>query len=126
MKKLLFLIALFPSILLADDLKMCQKIVSEINSSAPMTINETTRLANAECISSLKKGKKVKLIYNHKILDGRVAKKDIESRRPNLLNNWCSKPNMINTLKAYNVEYKHSYMNDKYIASINLTITDCK
>ena len=91
-----------------------------------MTINETTRLANAECISSLKKGKKVKLIYNYKILDGRVAKKDIESRRPNLLNNWCSKPNMINTLKAYDVEYKHSYMNDKYIASINLTITDCK
>ncbi len=126
MKKLIFLIALLPSILLADDLKMCQKIVSEINSSAPMTINETTRLANAECISSLKKGKKVKLIYNYKILDGRVAKKDIESRRPNLVNNWCSKPNMTNTLKAYDVEYKYSYMNDKYIASINLTITDCK
>ena len=126
MKKLIFLIALLPSILLADDLKMCQKIASEINSSAPMTINETTRLANAECISSLKKGKKVKLIYNYKILDGRVAKKNIDSRRSTVINNWCSKPNMTKTLNAYDVEYKHSYMNDKYITSINLTIKDCK
>ena len=94
MKKLIFLVTLLPSILLADNLKMCQKIASEINSSAPMTINETTRLADAECVSNLKKGKKVKLIYNYKILDGRVTKKDIQSRRPTVVNRWCSKPNM--------------------------------
>ena len=125
MKKLIFLITLFPNILLADDFKMCQKIASEINSSAPMTINETTRLDNAVCISSLKKGEKVKLIYNYKILDGRVLKDDIRSRRPAVVNRWCSKPNMTSTLKAYDIEYKHSYMSDKYIASINLTIKDC-
>ena len=125
MKKLIFLITLFPNILLADDFKMCQKIASEINSSAPMTINETTRLDNAACISSLKKGEKVKLIYNYKILDGRVLKDDIRSRRPTVVNRWCSKPNMTSTLKAYDIEYKHSYMSDKYIASINLTIKDC-
>jgi len=105
---------------------MCQKIASEINSSAPMTINETTRLDNAVCISSLKKGEKVKLIYNYKILDGRVTKKEIQSRRPTILDKWCSKPDMTFTLEAYDVEYSHNYMNDKYIASINLTINDCK
>jgi hypothetical protein len=126
MKKLIFLITLFPNILLADDFKMCQKIASEINSSAPMTINETTRLDNAACISSLKKGEKVKLIYNYKILDGRITKKEIQSRRPTILNKWCSKPGMTFMLEAYDVEYSHNYMNDKYIASINLTINDCK
>ena len=125
MKKLILLIALYPGIILADDFKMCQKIASEINSSAPMTINETTRLANVECVPSLSKGKKVKLIYNYKILDGRVLKDDIRSRRPTVVNRWCSKPNMTSTLKAYDIEYKHSYMSDKYIASINLTIKDC-
>ena len=126
MKKLIFLITLFPNILLADDFKMCQKIASEINNSAPMTINETTRLDNAVCISSLKEGEKVKLIYNYKILDGRITKKEIQSRRPTILDKWCSKPDMTFTLEAYDVEYSHNYMNDKYIASINLTINDCK
>ena len=126
MKKLIFLITLFPNILLADDFKMCQKIASEINSSAPMTINETTRLDYAVCISSLKKGEKVKLIYNYKILDGRITKTEIQSRRPTILDKWCSKPDMTFTLEAYDVEYSHNYMNDKYIASINLTINDCK
>ena len=126
MKKLIFLITLFPNILLADDFKMCQKIASEINSSAPMTINETTRLDNAVCISSLKKGEKVKLIYTYKILDGRITKTEIQSRRPTILDKWCSKPDMTFTLEAYDVEYSHNYMNDKYIASINLTINDCK
>jgi len=126
MKKLIFLITIFPNILLADDFKMCQKIASEINSSAPMTINETTRLDNAVCISSLKKGEKVKLIYNYKILDGRITKTEIQSRRPTILDKWCSKPDMTFTLEAYDVEYSHNYMNDKYIASINLTINDCK
>ena len=126
MKKLIFLVTLLPSILLADNLKMCQKIASEINSSAPMTINETTRLADAECVSNLKKGKKVKLIYNYKILDGRVTKKDIQSRRPTVVNRWCSKPNMTFTLKAHDIEYSYSYMSDKYITSINLAIKDCK
>ena len=126
MKKLIFLITLFPNILLADDFKMCQKIASEINNSAPMTINETTRLDNAVCISSLKEGEKVKLIYNYKILDGRITKTEIQSRRPTILDKWCSKPDMTFTLEAYDVEYSHNYMNDKYIASINLTINDCK
>jgi len=126
MKKLIFLITLFPGILLADDFKMCQEIASEINSSAPMTVDETTRLANAVCISSLKKGKKVKLIYNYEILDGRITKKDIRSRRPTVVNRWCSKPNMTFMLKAYDIEYSNSYANGKYIASINLTIKDCK
>ena len=126
MKKLLFLIILFPSIILADDFKMCQKIASEINSSAPMTIDETTRLTNTVCISSLKKGKKVKLVYNYKILDGRVTKKNIQSRRSNVLDKWCSKADMTFTLKAYDIEHSYSYMNDNYIASINLTINDCK
>ncbi len=126
MKTLIFLITLFPGIILADDIQMCQKIASEINSSAPMTIDETTRLANAECISSLKKGTKVKLIYNYQILDGRVLKKDIRSRRPTIVNRWCSKPNMTFTLKAYDAEYRYSYVSGKYIASINLTIKDCK
>ena len=126
MNKLIFLITLFPSILLADDFKNCQKIASEINNSAPMNINETTRLANAVCISSLKKVKKVKLIYNYKILDGRVTKKNIRTRRPALVNKWCSKPDMTFTLKAYDVEYSYYYMNDKYITSINLTLNDCK
>jgi len=126
MKKLIFLITLFPGILLADDFKMCQEIASEINSSAPMTVDETTRLANAVCISSLRKGKKVKLIYNYKILDGRITKKDIRSRRPTVVNRWCSKPNMTFTLQSYDIEYSYSYVNGKYIASINLTIKDCK
>ena len=126
MKNLILLITIFPCILLADDFKMCQKIASEINSSAPMTINETTRLADAECVSNLKKGKKVKLIYNYKILDGRVTKKDIQSRRPTVVNRWCSKPNMTFTLKAHDIEYSYSYMSDKYITSINLAIKDCK
>ena len=126
MKKLIFLITLFPGILLADDFKMCQEIASEINSSAPMTVDETTRLANAVCISSLRKGKKVKLIYNYKILDGRITKKDIRSRRPTVVNRWCSKPNMTFTLQSYDIEYSYSYVNDKYIASINLTIKDCE
>jgi len=126
MNKLIFLITLFPSILLADDFKNCQKIASEINNSAPMTVNETTRLANAVCVESLKKVKKVKLIYNYKILDGRVTKKNIRTRRPALVNKWCSKPDMTFTLKAYDVEYSYYYMNDKYIASINLTLNDCK
>ena len=126
MKILLLLLALFPGIILADDFKMCQKIASEINGSVPMTIDETTRLANVECISSLSKGKKVKLIYNYKILDGRVLKDDIRSRRPTVVNRWCSKPDMTSTLKAYDIEYKHSYVSGKYIASINLTIKDCK
>ena len=126
MKKLIFLITLFPGILLADDFKMCQEIASEINSSAPMTVDETTRLTNAVCISSLKKGKKVKLIYNYKILDGRITKKDIRSRRPTVVNRWCSKPNMTFTLQSYDIEYSYSYVNGKYIASINLTIKDCK
>jgi len=126
MKKLIFLITLFPGILLADDFKMCQEIASEINSSAPMTVDETTRLANAVCISSLKKGKKVKLIYNYEILDGRITKKDIRSRRPTVVNRWCSKPNMTFTLQSYDIEYSYSYVNGKYIASINLTIKDCK
>jgi len=123
MKKLIFLITLFPGILLADDFKMCQEIASEINSSAPMTVDETTRLANAVCISSLRK---VKLIYNYKILDGRITKKDIRSRRPTVVNRWCSKPNMTFTLQSYDIEYSYSYVNGKYIASINLTIKDCK
>ena len=126
MKKLIFLITLFPGILLADDFKMCQEIASEINSSAPMTVDETTRLANAVCISSLRKGKKVKLIYNYKILDGRITKKDIRSRRPTVVNRWCSKPNMTFTLQSYDIEYSYSYVNGKYIASINLTIKDCE
>jgi hypothetical protein len=126
MKKLIFLITLFPNILLADDFKMCQKTASEINSSAPMTVNETTRLDNASCISSLKKGKKIKLLYSYKILDGRVTKKNIQSRRSNVLDKWCSKADMTFTLKAYDIEYSYSYMNDNYIASINLTINDCK
>jgi len=126
MKKLIFLITLFPGILLADDFKMCQEIASEINSSAPMTVDETTRLANAVCISSLRKGKKVKLIYNYKILDGRITKKDIRSRRPTVVNRWCSKPNMTFTLQSYDIEYSYSYVNGEYIASINLTIKDCE
>ena len=126
MKKLIFLIALFPSILLANDFKMCQKIATEINSLTPMTVDETTRLANAECIESSKKGKKVKLAYDYKILDGRVTKKDIQSRRPAVLEKWCSKPDMTLKLDAYDIEYTHSYMNDKYITSINLTKADCK
>mgnify|MGYP006082713253 CR=1 FL=1 len=126
MKKLIFLITLFPGILLADDFKMCQKIASEINSSAPMTIDETTRLANAECTPSLKKETKVKLVYNYQILDGRVTKEDIPSRRPTVVNRWCSKPNMTFTLKAYDIEYIYSYVSGKYIASINLSIKDCE
>ena len=126
MKKLILLIVLYPGIILADDFKMCQKIASEINSSAPMTINETTRRANVECVPSLSKGKKVKLIYNYKILDGRITKKDIRSRRPTVVNRWCSKPNMTFTLQSYDIEYSYSYVNGKYIASINLTIKDCK
>jgi hypothetical protein len=126
MKKLLFLITLFPSIILADDFKMCQKIASEINNSAPMTLDETTRLANALCIESFKKEKKVKLVYNYKILDGRVTKKDIQSRRSTEVKKWCSKPDMTLTLDAYDIEYIYSYMNDKHITSINMTKTDCK
>ena len=126
MKKLIFLIIFFPGVLLADDFKMCQKKASEINISAPMRVDETTRLANAVCISSLKKGKKVKLTYNYQILDGRVGKKDIQSRRPTVVNRWCSKPDMTFTLKAYDIEYNYSYVSGKYIASINLTIKDCK
>jgi hypothetical protein len=126
MKKILFLVTLFPSILLADDFKMCQKIASDINDSAPMTINETTRLDNAMCISSLEKEEKVKLIYNYKILDGRVLKKDINARRPTEINKWCSKPDMTLMLNTYDIEYRYQYMSDKYIASINLTINDCK
>ena len=91
-----------------------------------MRIDESTRLTNAVCISSLKKGKKVKLIYNYQILDGRVGKKNIQSRRPTVVNRWCSKPNMTFTLKAYDIEYNYSYVSGKYIASINLTIKDCK
>jgi hypothetical protein len=126
MKNLILLITIFPSILLADDFKMCQKIASEINSLTPMTVDETTRLANAMCIKNSKKGKKVKLTYDYKILDGRVTKKDIQSRRPATLEKWCSKPEMTLKLDAYDIEYIHSYMNDKYITSINLTKADCK
>ena len=91
-----------------------------------MTVNETTRLANAVCIESSKKGKKVKLTYDYKVLDGRVTKKDIQSQRSAILEEWCSKSDMTITLDAYDIEYIHSYMNDKYITSINLTKTDCK
>lgn len=126
MKKIIFLIALFPSILLADDFKMCREIASEINSSTPMNIDETTRLVNAKCISNSKKGKKVKLKYSYKILDGRVSKKDIQARRTEELNKWCTKPDLNFKLNTFDIEYSHSYMSDKYISSINLTIKDCK
>ena len=126
MKKIIFFITLFPSVLLANDFKVCQEIASEINSSTPMYINETTKLVNAECISSLKKGKKVKLKYSYKILDGRFSKKDIQSRRPSEVERWCTTPDMTAKLQTFDIEYSHSYMSDKYISSINLTINDCK
>ena len=109
----------------ADLLADCNAVASQINKSAPQTIDQVTTLTNATCYQE---GRSVRLQYRNKLSvpAGSVNQAALNSIRPQMVSAWCTDPTQRTTLNQLNIQYHYSDGSGKYVGKIDISKTDCR
>lgn len=100
----------------------CNDVASSINQSAPQAIDKITTLVNSACFAE---GRSVVLQYRMRLsVTGEQV--DLNRLKPNMVNSWCTDPQLRPLLNYINVQYSYSDPQGRYIGRVDISQRNCR
>ncbi len=100
----------------------CNDVASSINQSAPQAIDKITTLVNSACFAD---GRSVVLQYRMRLsVTGQQV--DLNRLKPNMVNSWCTDPQLRPLLNYINVQYSYSDPQGRYIGRVDISQRNCR
>ena len=109
----------------ADLLTECNAVASQINKSAPQTIDQITTLVTALCFQE---DRTVRLQYRNKLSvpASSISQANLNTIRPQMVTSWCTDPTQRSLLNLISIQYHYSDNTGRYIGKIDISKTDCR
>ena len=100
----------------------CNDVASSINQSAPQAIDKITTLLNSACFED---GRSVVLQYRMRLsVTGQEV--DLNRLKPNMVNSWCTDPQLRPLLNYINVQYSYADPQGRHIGRVDISQRNCR
>lgn len=102
----------------------CLAIVEELNKNLPVEVNQQTTLQKGSCKQT---EESVSLIYNYRLDSSDIAPDSsvIVPSKTNLLEKWCSEPQLRSGLMLFDIKLVYEYKSGQAYEQRLLRFSDC-
>lgn len=107
--------------------EQCWGVANYVKKGLPNRIDSVTVITGVTCLPARTVNAKNEVVYVAQIElpSRRLVGANIDKLRPEVLNTWCTEPNMKKLLRVYDVKYKYFSLDGKFIGNLSLSIKDC-